>query len=139
MESSMLLELVLWAAVIWAAYRIGQLSILWPIQRVLTRVAAEQGQTLDQLLADVGEPSRDSNQNKETPLVIERVGSKYYVYEDQGQFLAQGEDFDQLFSDIRDRFPNRNFRVPSTPQGFSAEEAGRMTDSIFRVFGEKHG
>jgi hypothetical protein len=139
MESSMLLELVLWAAVIWAAYRVGQLSILMPIQRVLTRVAAEQGQTLDQLLMDVEGSVTDPSQSKETPLVIERVDSKYYVYEDQGQFLAQGEDFDQLFADIRDRFPNRNFRVPSTPQGFSAEEAGRMTQSIFRVFGEKHG
>jgi hypothetical protein len=135
MDLALLLEIFVGAAVVWAAWRLGQLSVLIPLQRVLSQRAEQEGVTLEQLLEQA--VAKDPDQTRtETQLEIEKHGDRYYVYKKDGGFLAQGGSFEELFRDLKQRFPGENFRVPSMPQNLSREEAGEMTQTIFRVFGD---
>jgi hypothetical protein len=129
------LSVLLQVAVIWLAWRAGQWSILMPLRRVLERVAERQGMTLEQLVASAEEAKSTDGSQAEQTLDIERHGDRYYVYAQDGSFLAQGSDFDETFTALKQRFPGENFRINQSPQGLSDQEAGEMVKSIFRVFG----
>lgn len=134
MTTETVFELLFWAAIIWAAWRLGQLSVLIPLHRALESKAQEQGLTLEEMLDQDPEqsPAKD-----EMLLEIEKLGERYYVYKKDGDFLAQGSSFEELFTDLKQRFPRQSFRLPSMPDNLTSEETGLMTETIFRVFGDK--
>jgi hypothetical protein len=123
-------DIVLAAAALWAAYRVGQLSIILPLARMV-KEEIEDG-TLPANFLD-----EDSEQSEEV-LRFERVDSQYFAYADgSGKFLAQGKDFLSVFQAIKDRCPGQSFRVSRTQAGFSDEEVSSMVQGIFQVFGDK--
>jgi hypothetical protein len=73
---------------------------------------------------------------EETLLSIDRVEGMYYAYEKDGKFLAQGTDFRTMFQTIKDRFPQRSFRIDKYQANLTEEEAGRLVKSVFEVFAE---
>ena len=123
-------DIVLAVAALWAAYRVGQLSIILPLARMV-KEEIKDGTLPANFLEDDGE-------ELEEVLRFERVGAQYFAYADStGKFLAQGTDFLTVFQSIKDRFPGQSFRVSRKQEGFSDEEVGSMVQSIFQVFGDK--
>jgi hypothetical protein len=124
-------DIVLAMAALWAAYRVGQLSIILPLARMV-KEEIEDGTLPANFLDDTSE------ETAEEVLRFERVGAQYFAYADStGKFLAQGTDFLTVFQSIKDRFPGQSFRVSRKQDGFSEEEVGSMVQSIFQVFGDK--
>jgi hypothetical protein len=132
-----LLTLVLGIAAVWFSYKLGQASVLWPIKKILQQMAESQGKTLEQLLE---EELTDQSQPKtqETRLEIERVDGRYFAYAEGGEFLAQGQDFRGLMETMKQRFPNRDFRINKYQPQLTEEETGRLVASIFQVYGDKN-
>jgi hypothetical protein len=67
-------------------------------------------------------------------LDIQREQGNYYAYSSQGQFLAQGADFRSMFQSIKDRYPNKQFRIDKYQPNLTEEETGRLVKSVFEVF-----
>lgn len=67
-------------------------------------------------------------------LSIERVSGVYYAYGTDGEFLAQGPDFRTMFQTIKDRFPNRDFRLNKYQPNLTEEETIKLVKSVFEVF-----
>lgn len=125
-------DIILAVAALWLAYRVGQLSVILPLAR-LVKDEIEDGTLPADFLDD------HSEDTLEEVLRLERVDTQYFAYADStGQFLAQGQDFPSVFQAIKDRCPGQKFRVNRTQQGFSDEEVGSMVHSIFQVFGDKN-
>lgn len=76
----------------------------------------------------------DPIKSTETLLNVERVSNVYYAYSSTGEFLAQGSDFRTMFQTIKDRFPNRSFRIGKYQPNLSEEEVGKLVTSVFEVF-----
>jgi hypothetical protein len=124
-------DIILAVVALWAAYRVGQLSVILPLARMV-KEEIEDGTLPADFLDDVSE------ETAEEVLRLERVDAQYFAYADSsGKFLAQGTDFLSVFQSIKDRFPGQSFRVNRTQTGFSEEEVGSMVQSIFKVFGDK--
>lgn len=70
-----------------------------------------------------------------TPMDIERVNNVYYAYSAEGEFLAQGNDFRSMFENIKNRFPNKSFKIGKYQPNLTEEETGKLVKSIFEVFG----
>ena len=70
----------------------------------------------------------------QTLLNIERVSGVYYAYGTNGEFLAQGPDFRTMFQTIKDRFPNRDFRIDKYQPNLTEDETVKLVKSVFEVF-----
>ena len=125
-------DVILAVAALWGAYRVGQLSIVLPMSR-LVKEAIEDGRLDPKILED-----DEQDAELDEVLRFERVGQQYFAYAvSTGHFLAQGPDFLSLFQTIKDRFPGKSFRVNKKQEDFTEEEVGSMIQGIFQVFGDK--
>lgn len=134
-------EVLIWAAVFYFFYKLGQWSVLWPIKLAVRHMAERRGMDTEQFLRDELRdmvPETDSPEPTQRRLNIERHEGHYYAYEN-GQFIAQGTDFRTLFETIKQQFPGKTFTVDQYSAGFTEEEAGRLVRSIFEVYGDKNG
>ena len=122
--------IIVQALCVWFAYKLGQVSIIHQIGRDLQEEIKKKG-----LRVDRDEEGNISISREETLLRLERVDSQYFAYANDGQFLAQGTDFRGLFETLKQRYPDKNFRIDRYQAEFTEEEAGRMIKSIFEVFG----
>lgn len=134
MENDVLINLILQAIVCWFFYKLGQASIIKAISKDL----------LESLKAKGISVGRNADGNieftqhiEEVILEIERVGSQYFAYNDEGKFLGQGLDFKELFQTLKSRYPGQNFRIQKDQKTLSEEEVGQMVKVIFEVFGDK--
>ena len=116
-------SLVIFTVSLYVAYKVGQWSILGELASKLK----EAGVDLD--------PAVEATD--EQKIKIEKHHETYYAFGSNDQFLAQGSTFNDLFTSIKTRFPGEDFRVDKHPEGLSHEEAGKLVESIFEVFGKR--
>lgn len=118
------------AVVAWAAFKLGQLSILFALkQDVRERILNGKLSASDAVREVVDLPP------DECVFSVERHQGQYYAFADSGEFLAQGPDFRSMFESIKRRFPGRNFRVQRLQAELTEEEQQRMVDAIVKTFG----
>lgn len=125
-------DIVAGVAALYGAYKIGQLSVILPIARLVHSEVEAGRLKLDDL------DTESDTEVSETLLRFEQHSGVYYAYAEQdGQFLAQGPDFLTVFRSIKERFPGKDFRVNKIQKELSDAEVTAMIRSIFEVFGEK--
>ena len=113
--------IVIFTVCIFAAYKVGQWSILGELASQLAKKAKE----------------KETSPSDEEKIIIEKHHETYYAFGTNDRFLGQGSTFKDLFLSIRDRFPGKDFRIDKHPEALTHEETGKMVDSIFEVFGQK--
>jgi hypothetical protein len=118
------------------AYRVGQLSIISLLRReVRDRVLKGQSPSAAvKSLLDTGEPA---DQDEETECLLERHEGLYYAYTGQGEFMAQGQDFAQVFAQIKLRFPGQSFRVNPRQLELTEAEKVSLVDTLIKTFGDR--
>lgn len=102
-------------------YKIGQWTIIAQIVNDIT--------ALKEQLADVKEGQE--------LIGIESVNGVYFAYGENNKFLAQGSDFVQMFTVIKDRFPDQDFRIDKTKLHLTDDEQTQMIQGVLTVFGNK--
>jgi hypothetical protein len=116
---------------------------LWGMYRGMERVATmmlEEPERFQEIMAMTKKIKAEAQQEQEgleAEIAIEREQGLYYFYTNKGEFLAQGQDFVTVFKHMRDRFPNRGFRIAQHYQQLSAEETEVMVKALYQVFGDK--
>ena len=129
--------IILQLVVCWFFYRLGHAAAIKSMADELIETLKSRGMELE--LDENGDIITVQSKGDETVLVVERVGIKYYAYTDEGEFIAQGENFTALFTDIKSRFPNQSFKIAKEQKMLTEEEMTELTKSVFQIFGEKHG
>lgn len=123
--------IIVQALMFWAVYKLGQISIIHKIGKDLAEAIEKRGLKIER-----DDDGNISISKEPTPLKIERVESQYFAYTMSGEFLAQGSDFRGLFENIKNRYPNQNFRLDKYQADLTEEETGKLVKSIFDVFGD---
>jgi hypothetical protein len=118
---------------VWLAFKFGQFSILAVLKEDIRNKILNGERTPK--LNEVVDLDEDTD---ETLINVEQHQGQYYAFATTGEFLAQGADFDTMFGVIKQRFPERNFRVEKMQAQLSEEEVGRMVKSIFKTFGDRN-
>ena len=111
-------ELVSLVALAYACYKAGQWSVILPIARGIQREIDEGRLTLE-----------DEHDEEERKVRIERHDNQYFAYALDGDFLAQGESFDQLFERFHARFPTQSFRIQKNGD-LSDQERSQMIQAL---------
>lgn len=119
--------------VVYLAFKFGQFSILAVLKEDVRDRLLQGQRTNVKDIVDLDEDLDD-----ETMINIEQHQGQYYAFAVSGEFLAQGQDFDTMFGIIKQRFPERNFRVERLQHQLSEEEVNRMVKSIFKTFGDRN-
>lgn len=63
-------------------------------------------------------------------LEVERVEHGLYLAYSNGDFIAQGNDFKDLIRNVKDRFPQRIFKVVTMDAKWTDDEAQRLVDAL---------
>lgn len=113
-------ELVSLVALAYACYKAGQWSVILPIARGIQR-DIDSGILKVEDLEDDGEEERRVR--------IERHDNVYYAYALDGDFLAQGSTFNELFDRFHARFPTQSFRIQKNTD-LSENERGQMIQAL---------
>ena len=132
MENFNWLSFLIQVLLYWIFFRLGQAYMLKSIAKDLVDNLKSKGVEIK--LDKDGELLIE----REMILVVEKVGINYYAYTDSGEFIAQGADFEMLFTSIKTRFPDQSFKVSKDQDKLSEEEIKSMTASIFKIFGGKN-
>jgi len=78
----------------------------------------------------------DMANGRETVIDVEREQGQYYAYAATGEFLAQGQNFRDMFNTIKKRFPGRSFRINKYNPKLTEEETQKLIKSVFETFGD---
>ena len=95
-------ELVSLVALCYACFKLGQWSVVIPIVRGIRR-EIDEGR-ID--ISDIMDSDTD-----EMHIRLERHDNVYYAYALDGDFLAQGKTFNELFERFHARFPLQSFNI----------------------------
>lgn len=133
MEQQEILQALFWGSMIFGAFKLGELWSVFKLERELTKLTEEDPETarrIDELATkmvdtDLGERFR-----------IERTEGQLLAYGDQQGFLAQGQDFRDVFSRMRDRYPGHRFHLVDYRAQFTEEECQRLVRDLKAVFEE---
>lgn len=116
----------------YVAFRMGQASII-ALLKDEVRERMLKGETSAHAVRGI----IDTEDEDHCEFDLERVHNSYYAYAKSGEFLAQGPDFSTLFSTIKQRFPDRSFRVNPRSTELSAEESQELIRAVVATFGDK--
>lgn len=136
MQELDIVSILLQAAVIYGAFKLGQWTIIVKVAKDIQQKL--QLGTLTEEQVDDALGLEKTKEQEQVLLEIERVGQAYYAYSSEGQFLAQGTDFRGLLEAIKKQHPNRNFRLNKYQPNLTEEETGRLVKSIFEIYGDKN-
>lgn len=135
MEDSNLGGFIFWAIMLFGAFKLGEALAMYRIGKSLLDGLAEHGVQIKR--NPDGTIEFDMEDTEDTYLVVERVGSQYFAYTDEGEFMGQGVDFKSLFVALKQRHPNTDFRVSKEQKSLSTEEVDEMIKCIFEVYNDK--
>jgi len=111
-------ELVSLVALAYACYKAGQWSVVIPIARGIQREI------------DAGRLTLEEDEDEDDRRVrIERHNNQYFAYALDGDFLAQGTTFNELFERFHARFPTQSFRIQKNPD-LSEQERSQMIKAL---------
>jgi hypothetical protein len=128
-----ILDYIVIGVLLWAAFRLGQASILTILkEEIRNRIINGEISVDTESRAILKIPKNECHFD------VERVNGHYYAYAQDGEFLAQGSDFRSMFQTIKQRFPGRNFRINKLQTELTEEEQTRMVTAIMETFGAQH-
>jgi len=107
-------DLISLLALGYACYKAGQWSVVIPIARGIQREIDAGRLTLE-----------DEDDKDERRVRIERHNNQYFAYAVDGDFLAQGTTFSELFERFHSRFPQQSFRIQKNTD-LSDQERSQM-------------
>jgi len=111
-------EIISLVALCYAAYKLGQWSVVMPIVRGIRReIAAGR--------IDIKDILEDDNDEDAINIRLECHNNTYYAYAIDGGFLAQGKSFTELFDSFHARFPLQSFNIQKN-QDLSDTERSQM-------------
>jgi hypothetical protein len=129
-----IIDFVVIGILLWAAFRLGQASILSILkEEIRNRIINGEISVDAESRAILNVPATN-----ECHFDVERHDGHYYAYAQDGEFLAQGSDFRSMFQTIKQRFPGRNFRINKLQTELTEEEQTRMVTAIMETFGAQH-
>jgi len=70
------------------------------------------------------------SENLVIDMTIEKVDGHYFAYATDNEFLAQGKDFKDLITNIKSRFPDRNFKLAKFDAQWTDEETQKFVNSL---------
>ena len=114
-------ELVSLVALCYAAYKAGQWSVVIPIVRGIKREIDEGRLVLE-----------EDEDEDERRVRIERHDNVYYAYALDGDFLAQGKSFSELFDSFHARFPTQSFRIQKSAD-LTEQERSQMIAALEKL------
>lgn len=132
------LGILLQIFIVYAAFKLGQWSILLPTKLALDRLARQKGIDITQVLEEIEAEYTDTAKSSEELMDVQRVNGVYFAYGDQGRFLAQGPDFRTMFASVKQRFPGQSFKINRYNPDLNDEEMGRLVQAVFETFGNDH-
>ena len=112
-------ELVSLVALCYACYKVGQWSVVVPIVRGIKREIAAGRIDIRDILDE------DDDQDDAIKIRLERHDNVYYAYALDGDFLAQGQSFNELFERFHARFPLQSFDIQKNLE-FTDSERSQM-------------
>lgn len=118
MNWDILINFLLSFFIFWIGFKLGK---MYAIIKIAKEVAAQ---------ITAGNGSEDQ-------LTIEKHNQTYFAYNQEHKFLAQGTTFIELMSNLKARFPGKDFKIQQDQKCLSDEESGQMVKAIFEVFGDR--
>lgn len=115
--SDTIINIFLCLFIFWVGVQIGRVHTVYRIAKEVTN----QLETTD---------------SEEVYLHFEKHHHAYYAFSKENRFLAQGSNFFELMVNLKNRFPDYDFRVTKDQEHLSEEEVTQMVEAIFKVFGE---
>lgn len=112
-------EIISLVALCYAAYKVGQWSVVIPIVRGIRREIAEGRISIID----------DDDDTEGMKIRLERHDNVYYAYALDGDFLAQGQSFTELFDRFHARFPLQSFNIQKSLE-LSDSERGQMISAL---------
>lgn len=106
-------EIISLVVLCYAAYKLGQWSVVIPIVRGI-RQEIDAGRLV---LED------DEDDLEEMKIRLERHDNCYYAYALDGGFLAQGRSFNELFDSFQARYPLQSFKIQKNTDLSDAERS----------------
>jgi hypothetical protein len=106
-------EIISLVVLCYAAYKLGQWSVVIPIVRGIRR-EIDAGRLV---LED------DEDDLEEMKIRLERHDNCYYAYALDGGFLAQGRSFNELFDSFQARYPLQSFKIQKNTDLSDAERS----------------
>lgn len=92
-------------AAVLAAFKLGQWYVTLQLHQEMTKLLAENNLTIDDVLTQA-----ELETSVEVVTFTEENGQRFAWGQDH-RFLAQGQDYDEIFEKIIDRFPGKNFKI----------------------------
>lgn len=114
-------ELVSLVALGYACYKLGQWSVVIPIVRGIRREIDEGRINLRDII--------DDDDSDEMKIRLERHDNMYFAYAADGDFLAQGKTFNELFDRFHARFPQQSFNIEKNVE-LSDSERSQMIRAL---------
>jgi hypothetical protein len=115
-------ELISIVAYGYACYKLGQWTVVMPIVRGIRREIAEGRINITDII------DNDDDQD-EMHIRLERHDNVYYAYALDGDFLAQGKTFSELFDRFHARFPSQSFNIQKSLE-LTDSERGQMIQAL---------
>lgn len=115
MDLSPFFSLLVYLVIFWIGFKVGHTSA---IVKIAKEVAGQLSTT-----------------TSEEDLKIEKHGTLYFAYGNEHRFLSQGATFFELLTNLKTRFPGKDFKINKKQEHLTDEEVGLMVTAIFDVFG----
>jgi hypothetical protein len=115
-------ELVSLVALCYASYKLGQWSVVIPIVRGIRREIAAGRIDITNIIDDDDDPD-------EMKIRLERHENMYFAYALDGDFLAQGRSFSELFDRFHARFPLQSFNIQKNTE-LTDTERSQMVSAL---------
>jgi hypothetical protein len=115
-------ELVSLVALCYASYKLGQWSVVIPIVRGIRREIAAGRINITNIIDDDDDPD-------EMKIRLERHENMYFAYALDGDFLAQGRSFSELFDRFHARFPLQSFNIQKNTE-LTDTERSQMVSAL---------
>lgn len=132
MEESNLGGLIFWGIMLYAAFKLGEITAISKLGRALLEGLEENGVKVSRNEDGTLDLSMD-----EIYLEIERVDTQYFAYTSAGEFMGQGTNFKGLFETLKERHPEKNFRLDKNQKSLTTAEVDEMIKCIFEVYNDK--
>jgi hypothetical protein len=125
-------SLLFWVFMLWAAFKLGEITAVSRLGKALLDGLEENGVKVSRN----ADGTLDFDM-EETYIEIEKVNTQYFAYTVAGEFLGQGTNFKGLFQVLKERHPDKNFRLDKNQKSLTATEVDEMIKCIFEVYNDK--
>jgi hypothetical protein len=125
-------SLLFWVFMLWAAFKLGEITAISKLGKALLDGLEENGVKVSRN----ADGTLDFDM-EETYIEIEKVNTQYFAYTVAGEFLGQGTNFKGLFQVLKERHPDKNFRLDKNQKSLTATEVDEMIKCIFEVYNDK--